>query len=467
VQTLRLANTPTFRVALLYALIFSAATVGLYAFIYHSTVLSFNREIDSGIDAQVDGLAEVYQRLGLAGLRDVIQERATAAGDRSGIYLLVDAFMEPLAGNLAAWPASVTDRAGQVEFDVDLTERGGVRRHGIRARVFTLPDGGRVLAGRDIQDLKDFERRLFQALGWALAVAIGLGVPGGLAVSRRLLRRVERINQASRAFSAGAMSHRIPIHEPGDELDLLARNLNDMFDRIEHLMLGMRAVTDSIAHDLRGPLTRLRGKVDLALAAAPDLGAYRAALERAVAETEKVVAVFDALICIARTESGLPRDNFEDVDVALIAHEVEELYEPTAEHNGQTLTVGDPVRPARVWGNRQLIAQALANVVDNAAKYAGRGARIRIAVASEPHQVRLSVTDDGPGIPPEDRERVLERFTRLAGSQEVPGSGLGLSLVAAVAKLHNGALLLHDNAPGLGVELLLPVVAAFVSKRAA
>jgi hypothetical protein len=300
---------------------------------------------------------------------------------------------------------------------------------------------------------------------WSLAIVVILGIAGGLFVMRRVLQRVDAMTATAQTIMAGDLSGRLPVAGTGDELDRLAGHLNAMLDRIEALMRGLKEVSDNIAHDLKTPLTRLRNRCEEALRTAEDEAQYRAALEGTIEESDNLIQTFNALLMIARAESGQARDNMRDFDAAEVAHGVGELYEPLAEEKGLTLTIDAPAA-ALVRGNRELVSQALANLVDNSIKYAAPDAalpegvrpEIRIRAASEGDRILLTVSDRGPGIPEADRARVLERFVRLEQSRSQPGSGLGLSLALAVAHLHGGDLKLEDNQPGLRTVISLPRV---------
>jgi signal transduction histidine kinase len=267
----------------------------------------------------------------------------------------------------------------------------------------------------------------------------------------------------TQTIMAGDLGGRLPIAGTGDEIDRLAGNLNAMLERIEALMRGLKEVSDNIAHDLKTPLTRLRNRAEEALRAAKGEDDYRAALEATIEESDGLIKTFNALLMIARAESGQGREDMDDVDAAEIARGVADLYEPVADDKGLGLTIDAP-QPATVRGNRELISQALANLVDNAIKYAepgsaavnGAPAPIEITARGEGDKILLSVADHGPGIPPDDRGRVVDRFVRLERSRSLPGSGLGLSLASAVAHLHGGELRLEDNKPGLRVVIALP-----------
>jgi signal transduction histidine kinase len=304
---------------------------------------------------------------------------------------------------------------------------------------------------------------VFAAGRWSLAIVVVLGVAGGLFVTRRVLKRVDAMTDTTRKIMDGDLTGRLPIAGTGDELDRLADNLNAMLERIEALMLGLKEVSDNIAHDLKTPLTRLRNRAEEALRGAEDESQYRAALESTIEESEALIRTFNALLMIARAESGQARDGMAEVDAAEIARGVGELYEPLADDKGIVLKVDAP-QPAPVHGNRELISQALANLLDNAIKYGapsrdpvnGAEAEIVVRAVGEGDRIVITVADGGSGIAEADRGRAVERFVRLEQSRSQPGSGLGLSLASAVARLHGGELKLEDNGPGLRTVISLP-----------
>jgi signal transduction histidine kinase len=331
--------------------------------------------------------------------------------------------------------------------------------HNALVRVFQLPGGFRLLVGRDLEEREHLYDIVIAAGRWSIAVVVVLGLAGGFFVARRILTRVDAMTETTRVIMEGDLSGRLPVAGTGDELDRLALNLNAMLARIETLMAGLKEVSDNIAHDLKTPLTRLRNRCEEALRGSRNEDEIRAALEATIEESAGLIRTFDALLMIARAESGQARDDMVEFDAAEIAAGVGELYEPLAEEKGIVLEV-DASSPVPVRGNRELVSQALANLVDNAIKYATRAddsaARIEVKAVTEGDRVLLTVTDSGPGIPEPMREKVLERFVRLEESRSLPGSGLGLSLAAAVARLHGGALRLEDNAPGLRAVIDLP-----------
>src|ERR1700694_5885917 len=293
-------------------------------------------------------------------------------------------------------------------------------------------------------------------------MVVVFGIAGGFFVARRVLRRVDAMTHTATAIMGGDLSERLPVAGSGDEFDRLAVSLNVMLDRIEALMRGLKEVSDNIAHDLKTPLTRLRNRSEEALRTAKSESDYRQALEATIEESESLIRTFNALLMIARAESGQARDNMSEFDAAEVARGIGELYEPLAEEKGVTLE-GEAPAAVAVRGNRELVSQALANLVDNAIKYAAIGAGkngaakgIVVTALNDGERALLAVDDKGPGIPESMRERVVERFVRLEQSRTVPGSGLGLSLASAVATLHGGELKLQDNQPGLRAIIALP-----------
>ena len=444
----------SFRVALLYAALFAASTLLLLGFVYLATVGAVERQTDATIQAEIEGLAEHYRLQGLPGLIDVIQARSAAGPGRRGLYLLADARFRPLAGNLRSWPGQARDEPGWVDFQLVVEEAGGLREDLARARTFLLPEGLRLLVGRDASERTRLAELFGGAALGAFALALALGALGGALTSRALLRRLDGINRTASKILAGDLAERMPVGRAGDEFDELARHLNAMLDRLHRLMSGMRGIADSIAHDLRTPISRLRSRLELALMSDAEGATGREALERAVAELDSVLAAFNALLNIGLAESGALRDRFAEVDLAVLVRDAAELYEPAAGEKGVRLEA-TPGAGAVVMGDRHLLAQAVANLLDNAVKYTPEGGLVTIEATRSGGTACLVVTDSGPGVAPQDRERALERFARLDAARSAPGSGLGLSLVRAVAELHGATLRLEDNAPGLRVVLEL------------
>ena len=337
-----------------------------------------------------------------------------------------------------------------------------MKPHRALVDTIVLPGGFRLLVGRDLSETDRFRGVIRSAIGWSILLVLVMAVAGGVFVARRVLGRIDAMTATTRSIMAGDFSGRLAVSGTNDELDRLAQNLNAMLDRIAELMAGLREVSDNIAHDLKTPLTRLRNAAEEALRTATDTEEYRLTLENVIDEADQLIRTFNALLMIARAESGNATEGMAAFDAADVARDVAELYEPLAEEAHVTMHVTLPEK-LPLYGSRELIGQALANLLDNAIKYAARdesvpeNAEISIGAVATGTGIELSVSDNGPGIPEADRARVVERFVRLEGSRSRPGSGLGLSLASAVARLHGGTLRLEDHAPGLRVVLALPV----------
>jgi len=364
----------------------------------------------------------------------------------------------PIAGNIGDLPSGTIGRPGWIETDYRRAgESATDRPHRAIAQVFGLPGNFRLLVGRDLED-RDRMRDIFgRGFRMSLLVALVLGLLGAYFVTRRVLKRVDAMTDMSRRIMDGDLTGRLPTGGSRDELDRLAGSVNDMLGRIEALMAGMKEVSDNIAHDLKTPLTRLRNKAEEALRGEASDEAYRTALTGIIEESDGLIRTFNALLMIARAEAGNQREGMGPVDLGEIARGVGELYEPVADEAGVTLTVA--AGPMPVTGSRELLGQVIANLVDNALKYGrveGQAGEVTVTVAAEGAEAVLTVADRGPGIADADRGRVLDRFVRLETSRSRPGSGLGLSLAAAVARLHGGSIALGDNQPGLKVTLRLP-----------
>lgn len=453
--TTRILRSSTFRLALLYVLLLSGSVAILLGFIYWSTAGYMDRQTTATIQAEIRGLAEQYRRRGLGGLTALISERVARDPVGSNVYLLVDDDLKRVVGNLDRWPAEAPDAEGWIGFR--LREWGPARaeEHEARAQVFLLRGGLHLLVGRDVRDLEATRDLILDALTWGLAITAALALLGSWLMSAGLVRRLDSINQISREIMEGDLTRRIPLSGSGDDFDKLAASLNAMLERIEALMASVRQVSDNIAHDLRTPLTRLRNKLELLRAELPSSGKARTLSEETIGDAEEMLTTFNALLRIARIESGSRRAAFDDVDLARLVEDVVELYEPVAADRDQCLTYSGAAFAA-VFGDRDLLFQVLTNLVDNAIKYTPAGGEIHVSVDTDPAgPVRVVVADNGPGIPSELHGQVFRRFFRVDDSRSTPGSGLGLSLVQAVVQLHRATIELSDNAPGLRVTLLL------------
>jgi hypothetical protein len=450
-----LFRTQAFRIVLVYALLFAFSVTALLFFTYWNTRRTLDAQTDQIIEADITGLNEQYQHFGLPGLVETVRSRSLHQGH--ALYLLADGLHHIVTGNLDSWPQIPGAAPGSmVEFDYDRPQDGKLETSRARGRVFALPADFMLLVAQDVHDRYLTERMFTTTLPWTGLLILVLGTMGGALLSRNMLRRLDTINRTSGEIIKGDLTRRVPLNGSGDEFDVLAENLNRMLDRIERLMKGLREVTDSVAHDLRTPLNRLRNRLEESVARLNASGAQSGEIERAIAETDQLIGTFNALLLIAETDAGTTRAAMSPLELGAMAADVVELYEPLAEEKKVSLALmaGAPVA---IEGNRSLIAQALANLVDNAIKYTPAGGRVRIRAAVAPESVDLAVADSGPGIPLADRPRVTERFVRLEASRNSPGTGLGLSLVAAVAHFHNAELVLEDNVPtGLKAVLRFP-----------
>jgi signal transduction histidine kinase len=460
----KLFRTTTFKLTLVYLTVFAMFAAFLLGYFALNTRRLIDEQITDTVNAEITGLSEQYSQGGIRRLVIAVDARARRPG--SSLYLVTTFTGEALAGNVTALQPGIIDKPGWAQTvyrRLDESEGRENFEHQALVRVFQLPGGFRLLVGRDLDERERLYHIVLAAGRWSIAIVIVLGLAGGLFVTRRVLRRVDAMTETTRTIMGGDLGGRLPVAGTGDELDRLAENLNVMLDRIEALMHGLKEVSDNIAHDLKTPLTRLRNRCEQALRMSSNETEYRAALEATIEESDNLIATFNALLMIARAESGQARDDMKQFDAAEIAHDVCELYEPLAEEKGIALKVeADTAAP--VNGNRELVSQALANLIDNAIKYAqprekpanGQPAEIVVRALHEGDRILLTVADSGPGIPEADRARAVERFVRLEQSRSQPGSGLGLSLAAAVARLHGGKLTLEDNRPGLKSVIALP-----------
>ena len=454
-----LFRTTAFKLTLVYLTVFALFAASLLAYFAFNTRRLVTEQINRTVNAEITGLSEQYNLGGIRRLVLVVDARARRPG--SSLYLVTTFTGEGLAGNVGSLAEGVMNNPGWTETVYRrLDDPDGTEHHAL-VRVFQLPGGYRLLVGRDLEERERLYDIVVAAGQWSIALVIVLGLAGGFFVARRVLRRVDAMTETSRVIMVGNLSGRLPVDRTDDEFDRLAVNLNVMLDRIEALMRGFREVSDNIAHDLKTPLTRLRNRSEEALRISRSEADYRAALEATIEESDELIRTFNALLMIARAESGGANTQMTDFDAADTVRGVGELYDPLAEQNGIMLAVDAP-EPVPLYGSRELVTQALANLLDNAIKYAARpegdGAvrpAIAISARQEGDKAILTVADNGPGIAPGDRGRVVERFVRLEPSRSLPGSGLGLSLVSAVAHLHGGELKLEDNGPGLRASLVI------------
>ena len=449
----------TFRLAVAYTLVFGASVGALFYFVYFFTTGFVVEQKESAIEADAAGFQETFERSGITALIIAVNRRSNPATNRDGIYLLADSVGNVLAGNLRNWPRNAVGDDIWVNFTINDLRQAEAEIADVRAKQYVVPGGQQdymLLVGRDVRDAREFRSRLLDSVNTGLAITLALGVLGGFVFSRIIMGRIEAITRTCRNIMSGDLSLRVPVPRHNDELGQLSVNINAMLDQIERLMKGMQQVSDNVAHDLRTPLTRLRSRLESALRHSRD-PAERETIEGAIADADSLLATFAALLRIARAEAGLKR-NFIDIDLGALAEEVADLYGPLAEEKGLSF-VTQFQKGLSARGDPNLIGQALANLIDNAIKYTVTGA-VSVALTERDGRPAFVVADTGPGVPEAYRDKVLERLFRLEQSRTSPGSGLGLSLVAAVAKSHGLELKLEDNTPGLRVTLRFPTAQA-------
>jgi signal transduction histidine kinase len=450
-KTLR---SSTFRAALISIIGFGAIVVGLFVFVYLSTASYVLDRADRAIDRDRGALLAAYAAGGRGELIPAINKQAGLRPDR-GVYLLTDAAYAPLAGNQKQWPPALSGQAGRTNFDaVESASALADDRALIRAAFSTLPDGSHLLVGREVTDLTSFVRKIYLALALVLILIFVLAAGAAVTVTRRTVGRIESVNATSRAIMQSGLGERVPLRGSHDEWDQLAGNLNSMLDRISALMEEVKQATENVAHDLRTPLTRMRGRLENATSRPRDASADHVLITDTMADLDDVLRMFSALTRISQIESTTRTSGFRSVDLVEISESVADLYDAAAEERKMHLQVIGQ-KPMLIAGDRDLLFDALANLVDNAIKHGHEAGSVVIKLDRRDGAAAVSVADNGPGIPPDEYQQVFRRFYRLERSRCTPGNGLGLSLVAAVARLHEARLELSDNAPGLKVEMRL------------
>ena len=453
---LDLFNTTAFRLSVGYTLLVTLAVAVTLGSAYLLTESLITDEVDLIIDTELNSLEEKFQRAGIPGVTDEINLRIDSWGRIGAVYMLADPSFERIAGNVTDWPFEGMPAERWPEFEIGTIEPGRRAVHPVRAAVRRLPDGNLLLVGTDISQGRRFADKFRFATLWGIGLSTLAAALAGFWFSYRLARRVGAVASTCQAIMAGDAGRRLPVAGTRDEFDALAVSVNRVLDRLEEQAGTLRATFDSAAHDLRAPLHRLRTRLDALLLRAPPLEpAVYESVESALREVEHLQRTLATLLQIALAESGAPLGAPAAVDVAELAAGLTELFEPVAAAKGLTLA-SSGAAPAHVQGNRQLLAQLLTNLLENAVKYVPRGGRIEVRVQPLSGAVRLSVSDDGPGIAAADRARAGQPFVRFASAAGAPGSGLGLSLVAAIVRLHRGRLELADNQPGLRVLVDLP-----------
>jgi signal transduction histidine kinase len=449
-------SSSTLKLAFIYVIAFCAAIFGLLGYVYWSTVTYLYEVSDRAISVEHGVLAKAYEAGGRDGLVSLINRRLTDPYFNDWVYLLVDQSFDYVAGNLKSWPAALPGEEGWSTGSPVDWQSEAAKRPPLRAMYQILPDGHHLLLGRDIKDLDRFGENVTIGLASAAVLFLILAAAAGISTSRRSVARIEAINATSREIMRSGLGERIPLRGTGDEWDGLAENLNSMLDRIGELVETNRQVSDNVAHDLRTPLTRMRGRLERACNQRLDLNQYRSLVNDTISDLDEILTTFSSLLRISQIEARDRTAAFRNTDLSEIVREVVELFEPAAEEKAVRLQLSAD-QSVTVVGDRDLLFDAISNLVDNAIEHGGERSEVKIAVSRCADGPVLSISDRGPGIPIDERNHVLRRFYRLERSRNRPGNGLGLSLVAAVANLHGAHIVMGDNSPGLRIELHFPI----------
>jgi signal transduction histidine kinase len=464
----RLWRTSTFRLMALFILIFVIASVSLIGFMSYQASIQIQKNQSREIEQEMKELIQLERKRGIRAVANTMQILARRAG--AGIYYLGDDEGRMLVGNVSNFPSNVLAQNGVHTFDYSLEEafpnnaREKKRRTGYALVSSKKIRGGfRLIVGRDIVERRGYSAIIFKGFGLAVIGIVILSLFAGALMAMRVLKRLDAISDTTDKIVSGNMSERIPITKRDDEFDRLAISLNDMLDRIENLMIGLKEVTDNVAHDLKTPLTRMRNKAEAALRNGVSAKSRKEALQATIDESDQLIRTFNALLMISRVEAGAPSGSFTDFDISELVNDMGELYAPVAEDADIEFIIEAP-KKIKISANRELIGQAIVNLIENAIKYAkkhtgsakAKNKKIMLSVKELNEQVIIEISDNGIGISKEDRKRALERFVRLEKSRTEAGSGLGLSLVNAVAKLHKGKFSLQDNKPGVRAIIEIP-----------
>jgi signal transduction histidine kinase len=444
-------TSSTFKLALIAIGTFGVIVSAIFSYVYLSTTSYVRSRSDRAIMTEYSSLRGAYERSGRDGLIDLIQQRMADKSFADNVYILADPSLTVLGGNLKTWPSTVAVARGWVEFRAPKPPNTA-NEPLLRGMLETFPGGDRLLVGKDISDLDSFTDQIKIAVISGITLIFVLAGVASILVTRRTVRRIESINATSRAIMLSGLDTRIPLRGTNDEWDRVAENLNQMLNRIEALMGEVRQVSDNVAHDLRTPLTRMRGRLEKAYHGQRTAEDDQSLIGDTIADLDAVLGIFSSLTRIAQIETQARKGAFRTVNLGEIARDVVELYDAAAEQDGTRLTIVDD-REVLVIGDRDLIFDAIANLVDNAIKHGRHGGQVIVANENIDGSSVISIADDGPGIPADQYEHVFKRFFRLEHSRYTPGNGLGLSLVAAVAHLHGARIEMLDNSPGLKFRL--------------
>lgn len=457
-----LFQTTAFRLSLFYALLYSLLTALTLGVIYWSTLHYITAQVDAALVLERDGLIREYHDRGLPELIPTVRRRARDDMRHGRLWLVLGPQGHVLAGNFLSWPSRLGFDAGFGYINLNSRSIRKSQRAldddiGVRTLVTPLRHGGYLLVGQALSNEDQLADHTLALVAWGVGIVALIALVGGVFMGGNVLRRLESVSEAAGEIMAGRLSQRIPVTGRGDEFDELAGRLNAMLSRIDQLVRGMREVSDNVAHDLRSPLSRLRNRLEVVLLESRSPTEYHEAIEGAVHDIEGIIQTFNALLSIAQAEAGMGRKDFSPVDLDALVADLGELYGPLAEEANLHLDL-ESQGGGTVNGHRDLIAQAVGNLLDNAIKYTPPGGQIHLILIHQGERVLVRVRDSGPGIPSAERERVMQRFVRLDAARSTPGNGLGLALVKAVAQLHDAKVTLEAGEPGLIVTLDFPAI---------
>ncbi len=470
-MSLRLLKTNAFRLTLLHALLIGVLALLALAAVYVSMRDQIDDLIDTRLRLETDVLIGLYKSGSMPQLMAAIQKR-NQVDDYGRFYFLSTKNTHSNSPNSTSTPEKDAPALNRVHSTrrmadvMDLPPDSPRANTQIRLAETTLSNGATLLIGHEISKEMHLANHTFWLLIGASIVVLAAAIASGVLMGLSVLRRIESINRTTKhIIEHGDLSRRLTVTRRHDEFDAITKNLNQMLDRIEQGMSSMRQVSNNIAHDLRSPLTRLRNRLEVTLLEPRDDCEYRDTMGEAIEDADKLINTFNAILSISRLESGLDRSSWGIVDLVELGQQCAELYQPLAEDESKELFFQSHCTTALIRGQTNMLSQALTNLVDNSIKYSGKGGKISISVDSNQAYLILSVSDTGPGIPQEDRDRVLDRFVRLESERSTPGNGLGLSLVKAIAKIYQADLILDDNKPGLIVTLKIPRHDSFAAKN--
>jgi signal transduction histidine kinase len=445
-------TSSTFKLALIAIGAFGVIVAAIFSYVYLSTSNYVRSRSDRAITAEYRSLRDIYERSGREELIGLIRQRTSDKAFAGHVYIFSDPSSAVLAASLEEWPMTAMARSGWMEFRAGGASPTGIGSPLVRGMIDTFPSGDRLLVGRDVSDIDSFIGQVEAAvIAGVLLIFVIAGVASVL-VTRRTVGRIEQINATSRAIMASSLDKRIPLRGTNDEWDRVAENLNLMLDRIKTLMGEIKQVSDNLAHDLRTPLTRMRGRLEKAYHGQRFEEDAQALTGDTIADLDAVLRIFTSITRIAQIETQVRKGAFRTVNLVEIAREVVELYDAAAEQSGSCLTMTSNGE-VLVVGDRDLIFDAIANLVDNAVKHGRAEGQVVVASETVNGSSVVSISDNGPGIPANQYEQVFKRFYRLEQSRYTPGNGLGLSLVSAVARLHGARIEMFDNSPGLQFKL--------------